>query len=498
MKFYDSVTIEVSSGTWGDGLASWRREKYVAFGGPSGGDGGRWWSVWLEANPNEYTLMPFRYKKKYAAKSGNPGQTSDKYGKDADDIVLHVPLGTLIKDVRTGRIVGHVTRAGERICVARGGKGWAGNIHFKNASNQFPNFALLGEPGETKELQLELLLLGDVALMWAPSVGKTSLINTVSAVRAKTADYHFTTLVPNIGVVTHKDIHFTMVDIPGLIAWAHAGKWLGNAFLRHMLKARIRVLMSDVSRDIDGIEDIGMLLDEMTQYISERFQHEAWYDPQDLTHHLLIEDSLLIYQLRHHDEVVLQKGMLFVSNKIDVREQDNELLVYYQTHFLEHVTAHCNTLFGGSFSPAQFAPHYHLMSAFLPDTVDALLNHIVTYIHSPHFASLQQFADITAEEQLPPSCHDATEKELQFLLEEWYIEPGQEKFLRVWEVYHPSICYLSFVTPRWNHEWELRYWYTMAKEWHLQRLEKHGARKWDVLKIRPTYAWMQPRYILWS
>jgi Obg family GTPase CgtA len=505
MKFYDYVSISVESGKWWDGLATARREKYVAMWWPAWWDGWKWGSIWIEANPNEYTLMPFRYKKIYKAKPWDPGQTSDKYWKNADDVTVYVPLWTAIKETASWRLIGHVTKAWERLCIARWGKGWAGNIHFKNPKNQYPDFALLWEPWEKKEISLELLLLWDIALIWSPSVGKTTLINAISSVRAKTAAYHFTTLVPNIGVVTHKNQHFTVVDIPWLITGAHEGKWLWNTFLRHMLKARVRVVMCDMTRDIEWMEDISMIFNEIRQYIDQRYE-------KNTVHHVItVHDGAIIYQIKEKttNEILLQKWILFVASKADHLAHDTELVKYYTQTLVEIIektillkTSRHNT---STHEHDSIVPSHDtiegnicVLSTFLPESIERFLNFLVTYLNTHTLSSYQEFFALTPPLPEGVRCQDTTKTELPYLLEEWYLNETQSKFIKVRTIYEPSISYLTAVTPWWNYEGELRYRSTMAKEWHIKWLETHGARKWDVLKVLSTYAWRDPQYILWE
>jgi GTP-binding protein len=180
--------------------------------------------VYFLADENINTLMTLRYKNTWKADKGQPGQSKDKYGSHGEDLIIPVPPGTILKDAEDGHVIAHLQHHGDRCLVAKGGRGGAGNIHFKNAQNQFPNIALLGEPSQQRDILVELQLLGDVALIGTPSTGKSSLINAITHVKAKTADYEFTTLIPNLGIVDHKGINFSMIDIPGLIAGASEGK----------------------------------------------------------------------------------------------------------------------------------------------------------------------------------------------------------------------------------------------------------------------------------
>ncbi|MCL2108658.1 MAG: GTPase ObgE [Oscillospiraceae bacterium] len=247
--FIDTVKIVVNAGDGGNGAVSFHREKYVATGGPDGGDGGKGGDVIFIADDNLSTLLDFRYKRKYAAENGANGGTNKCTGKSAPDTVVKVPRGTLIRDNETGRLIADVSGV-EPVVIARGGKGGKGNMNFATSRRQLPRFAKPGFPGEKYELVLELKLLADVGLVGFPNVGKSSLISAVSAARPEIANYHFTTLTPVLGVIKRDDKSFVMADIPGLIEGASGGAGLGHNFLRHVERCRLIVHVVDVS----GIE----------------------------------------------------------------------------------------------------------------------------------------------------------------------------------------------------------------------------------------------------
>ncbi|MGD8345706.1 MAG: GTPase ObgE, partial [Lysobacterales bacterium] len=218
MKFVDEASISVAAGNGGNGSASFRREKYIPFGGPDGGDGGRGGSVFLEGDSGLNTLVDFRHLRKYKAQNGQGGSGRNMTGKSGEDIVVRVPLGTIVTDEETGELLGEVTQQGERMLVAKGGKGGLGNVHFKSSTNRAPRRTVPGAAGETRQLQLELKVLADVGLLGFPNAGKSTLITAVSAARPKVADYPFTTLYPNLGVVRiDVERSFVIADIPGLI-----------------------------------------------------------------------------------------------------------------------------------------------------------------------------------------------------------------------------------------------------------------------------------------
>jgi len=242
MNFIDEAEIEVQSGKGGDGCVSFRRERYVPRGGPDGGDGGRGGSVMLRADEGLSTLLDQRFHPHHRAGNGRPGMGRDRYGAAADDIVIKVPVGTLVYDAATGDLLGDLDRHAQELVAARGGKGGRGNIHFKSSTNQAPRRAEAGQPGERRRLRLELKLLADVGVVGYPNAGKSTLVARLSRARPRIADYPFTTLVPTLGVVALGDERsFVMADVPGLIEGAHQGTGLGHRFLRHVERCRVLV-----------------------------------------------------------------------------------------------------------------------------------------------------------------------------------------------------------------------------------------------------------------
>lgn len=248
MKLVDEAEIQVSAGNGGNGCVGFRREKFIPLGGPDGGDGGDGGSVWLVADENLNTLVDFRHQRQFRAKRGENGMGRQMYGKAGEDLIITVPVGTVITNVGTDEVIGDLTRHGDRLLVAMGGKGGLGNMHFKSSVNRSPRKALPGLPGEERELKLELKLLADVGLLGFPNAGKSTLIRAVSAATPKVADYPFTTLYPNLGVVSveaHRS--FVIADIPGLIEGAADGAGLGAQFLRHLQRTRLLLHLVDMA-----------------------------------------------------------------------------------------------------------------------------------------------------------------------------------------------------------------------------------------------------------
>ncbi|QZY57082.1 GTPase ObgE [Crassaminicella profunda] len=275
--FVDKAKIFVKAGKGGDGCVSFRREKYVPAGGPDGGDGGKGGSIIFEVDEGLRTLMDFRYKKKYAAENGENGRAKKQFGKDGKDLILKVPPGTIVRDEKTNLVIADLTTHGQREIIAKGGKGGKGNTHFTTSTRQAPNFAEGGNAAEERWAILELKLLADVGLVGFPNVGKSTILATVTSARPKIANYHFTTIKPNLGVVEIDKKSFVLADIPGLIEGAHVGVGLGLEFLRHVERTKLLVHVVDVSgvegRDpIDDFEKINHELRKYTEKLSKKPQ----------------------------------------------------------------------------------------------------------------------------------------------------------------------------------------------------------------------------------
>ena len=291
MKFIDEAVITAQSGNGGRGCVSFRREKYIPRGGPNGGDGGRGGDIVFRTAARKRTLYEFRYTRQLKAKNGMPGEGKDKTGRSGPDLIVEIPPGTVVSDAETGRVILDFTRPGETVVLLRGGRGGRGNARFKSSTNRSPRFAQEGEPGEFMSLKLELKLLADVGLIGLPNAGKSTLISRISSARPKIADYPFTTLVPNLGVVkTRWGESFVVADIPGLIEGAHAGTGLGTRFLRHVERTRILVHLIDVS----GVDPDAPLAAYRT-----------------------INDELRLY-----DENLARKPQIVVLNKMDLPDTE--------------------------------------------------------------------------------------------------------------------------------------------------------------------------------
>jgi GTPase len=280
VKFVDEARIEVQGGNGGNGAASFRREKFIPKGGPDGGDGGRGGSVYALADRNLNTLIDYRYARKFFAKNGENGRGADCFGAGADDIILRVPVGTLIIDETTGETVADLTSHGERALLAQGGKGGLGNLHFKSSTNRAPRQATKGEAGQYRALHLELKVLADVGLLGMPNAGKSTLITAVSNARPKVADYPFTTLVPHLGVVrVGSEQSFVLADIPGLVEGASEGAGLGHLFLRHLSRTSLLLHVIDcapLDESVDPAAQAKALVRELEKYNPELAKKPRW------------------------------------------------------------------------------------------------------------------------------------------------------------------------------------------------------------------------------
>jgi len=280
MKFVDEATIDVAAGDGGSGCLSFRREKFIPFGGPNGGDGGRGGSVWAVGDANLNTLIDYRYARRHEARNGEPGRGSDQFGAAADDIVLRMPMGTIISDVDTGTVLAELLVPGQNVLLAKGGDGGFGNLHFKSSTNRAPRQKTPGWPGESRKLKLELRVLADVGLLGMPNAGKSTLIAAISNARPKIADYPFTTLHPNLGVVrVAPEQSFVVADIPGLIEGAAEGAGLGHLFLRHLQRTHLLLHVVDFAPfdgNVDPVAQARAIVAELRKYDTALHAKPRW------------------------------------------------------------------------------------------------------------------------------------------------------------------------------------------------------------------------------
>ncbi len=334
--FIDRARVFVSAGDGGDGMSSFRREKYVPNGGPSGGDGGKGADVILKADKNINTLVDFRYKRQFKAPAGENGQSGNKYGRGAEPMIIPVPLGTVVKEEATGKVFCDLTQDGQTFTIAKGGRGGRGNAHFHSSANRAPTFAEKGEPGEEHWLQLELKVLADVGLLGYPSVGKSSILRKVSAAQPEVAAYHFTTLTPVLGVVSLPgERSFVMADIPGLIEGASEGVGLGHNFLRHVERTNILIHVLDVS----GMEG---------------------RDPKE-------DFDAINKELKIYSEKLSRKMQVVALNKIDL-VQDEETIPNVRKYFEDKgYEVYCINALSGEGLPELMERAYYWVENYEPD-----------------------------------------------------------------------------------------------------------------------------------
>ncbi|NML15196.1 GTPase ObgE [Azohydromonas caseinilytica] len=280
MKFVDEATIDVAAGDGGAGCVSFRREKFIPFGGPNGGDGGRGGSIWAVADRNLNTLIDYRYARRHEARNGEPGRGSDQFGAAGEDIVLRMPLGTIIKDAETDELITELLAPDEKVLICKGGDGGFGNLHFKSSTNRAPRQKTPGWPGERRKLKLELRVLADVGLLGMPNAGKSTLIAAISNARPKIADYPFTTLHPNLGVVrVGPEQSFVVADVPGLIEGAAEGAGLGHQFLRHLQRTHLLLHVVDLAPFDAGIDPVAQakaIVAELKKYDQTLYDKPRW------------------------------------------------------------------------------------------------------------------------------------------------------------------------------------------------------------------------------
>lgn len=371
MKFIDEAKIEVVAGKGGNGAVSFRREKFVPRGGPDGGDGGKGGSVFALADENINTLVEYRFVKRYQAKNGEKGHGSDRYGAGAEDIVLHMPVGTLIRDVDTDEVVADLTHHGQSVCLAKGGKGGLGNIHFKSSVNRAPKQSTPGEEGEARTLMLELKVLADVGLLGMPNAGKSTLIRSVSAARPKVADYPFTTLHPNLGVVRiDENNSFVMADIPGLIEGAAEGAGLGHRFLKHLSRTGLLLHVVDLAPFDEGV------------------------NPAD-------EALAIINELRKYDEELYDKPRWLVLNKLDMLSEEEA--EQRTTAFLQQIAWDYPEP-DDRFTFDMNTPRLFKISALTHQGTQDLVQHISMYLSEKKRIEAERVAEEQAKQSAMPSA----------------------------------------------------------------------------------------------
>ncbi len=335
MKFVDEATIDIAAGNGGAGCMSFRREKFIPFGGPNGGDGGKGGSVYAVADRNLNTLIDFRYARRHEARNGEAGRGSDQYGAAADDIVLRMPVGTIVRDAETEEVLAELLEPDVKVLLAKGGDGGFGNLHFKSSTNRAPRQKTPGWPGEAKKLKLELRVLADVGLLGLPNAGKSTLITAISNARPKIADYPFTTLHPNLGVVrAGPERSFVVADLPGLIEGAADGAGLGHLFLRHLQRTRLLLHVVDIA-PFDGADPVALakgIVKELRKYDESLYEKPRWIVLNKLD---MVPEEERAARVKDFVRRMRWKGPVFSISALAHDGLDNMVQAIY-----EHVAAH--------------------------------------------------------------------------------------------------------------------------------------------------------------
>ena len=496
MQFYDEVSITIESWKWWDWIASWRRESWIPFWWPSWWDWWDWGSVFFVASKDENTLIDYKFKKHFKAKPWEPWRTKDQYGAHWENLELVVPIWTMIKDKESWKLIAQLEKDNEKIEILKWWEGWYWNIHFKDSVNQYPNFYLLWEPGQKKEVTLELQLLADVGLIGSPSVWKSSLINCMADVKAKVADYPFTTLVPNLWSVSVWDFRFNVIDIPWLIEGASEGKWLWNAFLRHVLKAKVFAFVADLSRFEQGIHETIELFEEIVSYLKIKFWEE-----DDLNYIFREENWFIVFEVEKNDEVLLSKKILIVLNKWDLLN-DEEILKEYKKTLFKSLNEFLSSRKYWKLSDKVLENNTFVTSAWTYHWVGELLRKFAELLQKTEDSwyypeMISQDIEFEEDEEEQMMITEVTEEEKPHLIEDWYIEELESRFAKVWYIQNPEICKLTFTIPWWNDQAEQYYWNQMQSKWFLAIYEDEWIMKWDILRIKSYYEGLDDKYILY-
>lgn len=490
MKFYDKVDISISSGKWWDGAVAARREKGAEFWGPAGWNGGKWWDVIFQASQDVNTLIDFRYLKQFAAKLGEWGRIKEQYGKNAEDLILLVPVGTVISDHASGKVLAQLLEHNQQYIWLEGGKGGTGNMHFKSNMFQYPSFALKGEPWQTKKVQLELQLLWDIALIGTPSVGKSTLINAVSNVKAKVADYPFTTLIPNLGSVKVGNYSFNIVDVPGLIEGAHEGKGLGNAFLRHILKAKIFCFMLDITRYESWVQEFGLLLEEILLYIENRFGDTY----EHVQYEINLEEDFPILRIFGDGTLLLEKMIMWVVNKYD-QVDDKEILKEYLAYLVDHIQWVMKKSFKIRYTKKACEKVIKVLSGLEHTGTKEWIQSCAELLKTHHFPVITMIDAVEIKKEKQETLKDVTEQEMPFLLEQSYIQEQDVEGHHVWEITDTDFVRLTYMLMWGNDEAEIWFWMVMEKQWIMKKCFKAWLIKGDIFKVISPYEGIDDRYI---
>jgi len=506
MQFLDKVTITVNSGKGWDWNVSGRREAGVAYGWPSGWN---WWkggSVILESDKNLNTLIQYKYSKKFEAKAGEDWRHKEQYGANAEDLILKVPVWVSVFDEETKNIIHYFSTDKESFIIAKWWKWWLWNMEFTSPTLQYPNFATLWEPWHIKILTLEMQLLWDVALIWNPSVWKSTLINTISNTKAKVADYHFTTLIPHLWSVKFDDYSFNVVDIPGLIKWAAKWKWLWNDFLRHVLKARIFCIMWDLYLLDRWLKDVLDLLDEIFEYLFKEITHRVTEESEwKIKINIQVEEIWwkLILQVLNNWEVIFERLVVFVFNKYDL-VWDDEIVEEFLNTFIEEIQ-NFNSKTLNAHKPFQkikaknIKKNCFVISSASHYGTSWLVKFFAEELETLQLKSLEPVED-KKHFLIPNSVRETlvkniSETEKDKLIENGYLEEFDTQYINIRQIDDPRVAELVYITQWWNDQAEMRFRNKMEEESYLDIFRDAGVMKWDVLKIKSHYAGYEDRYI---
>ncbi len=502
MKFYDKVKVKVIAWDGWNGCVSWRREKYIAYGWPDWWDGWRGWSIYFVWDEGESSLIDLYYKKQIKAKRWEHGKWSQQYWESAEDVFVKVPIWTIIKDAKTGQVIWVIRKHGEKVLVAKWWRWWWWNMHFATPVRQFPNFAMFWEPGEQRDIIAELQLIWDVTLIWFPSVWKSSIINTLSNAKAKVADYPFTTLVPNLGVVKHKWKNFVIVDVPGLIEGAWEGRGLWFEFLRHILKSKIWTFVLDISRYEKGFEELKALKNEIEKYIKQAIPSALKnvfpdISPENIkiSYEILNNGkNFIVLKVFYKDKLLFEKVLLFLINKVDL-VQDEEILQEYKKELKRKI----REIFGLDTDAIYFvhAQNKNVFNDFLDDVIKILQLDLNSDTVLDEFMQ-PKIENVSYNEKKENYVKNITDKELNKLIQEGYLDEDEAEWIQVWEVYNPKLAYYTWIIPWWNKEAEMFFYEVMQWEWISSWLEQNWVFPWDIVKVVSIYPWKEDRYLRWG
>lgn len=491
MRFWDKVSIELISWSWGNWCVSWRREKYVPCGWPNGWDGGRWGSIFFVGDKKLNSLRQLHYRKIIKARKWENWQWSTMCGKDADDIEVIVPLWTIVSSKNNGNIIWQIIEDWDKISAVKWWLGGRGNPHFKSSISQYPNFAMNGEPWEKQIVEVELQLIWDVSLIWFPSVWKSSIINTLSNTKVKVADYSFTTLVPNLWIVEHKEKNFIIIDIPWLIEWASQWKWLWNDFLRHIVKSRVWSFVLDISRYNKSFEELSMLKIEIEKYITN-LKSIIEVSEKDMKITYKYEWNCIQLYIMSGKKILFKKAIFFLINKIDLIN-DEEII----SEFLSELSQNIQKLFFPKSKAKKTFKNIYLVSAWNKVVFENYINDINKILkdiwNDYNFFHIEEQNESDTNEYIK----DVTKDTLDSLIVDWKIKEEEKEYTKVFEIFDPTFTYFTYILPWGNIEAEHWFWQQMIYKWVTKILSSAWVQNWDHLKVKSNYAGVEDMYVVY-